>query len=178
MRPFLLLLLIALANPMDGLAAAPATATRTIACHSADCPALVVKAVAAARTEVRVAAVRLTQPDILKALTEARLRGIEVEIILDRSSNTQTPGMTVYNGAMYATNAGIPVWITDRRLADNIIIDGHIVLAGRAAFAAGKAGHPADATLNITDDAAAARHRLADWQSLRETSRRYVSTAR
>jgi phosphatidylserine/phosphatidylglycerophosphate/cardiolipin synthase-like enzyme len=103
-----------------------------------NCPAQIVAAIDAATTEIRVQAYAFTSPPILGALASAKRRGLDVQVVLDRS-NDHSASETRYSGATFMANAGVPVWIdTHAGIAHNklIIIDQHLVVGGSFNFSA------------------------------------------
>ena len=85
-----------------------------------------------ARESVRVQAYSFTNPLIVQALADARLRGVDVIVILDKSNRYQKS-----SAADIAGGLGVPVLIDDRHaIAHNkvMIIDGRIVITGSYNF--------------------------------------------
>lgn len=85
-----------------------------------------------ARESVRVQAYSFTNPLIVQALADARLRGVDVIVILDKSNRYQKS-----SAADVAGGLGVPVLIDDRHaIAHNkvMIIDGRIVITGSYNF--------------------------------------------
>jgi phosphatidylserine/phosphatidylglycerophosphate/cardiolipin synthase-like enzyme len=75
-----------------------------------------------------VQAYSFTSAPIAKALLEAHQRGVQVQVILDKSHRTDT-----YSGADFLANQGVPTKIdAAHAIAHNklIIIDGETVLTG------------------------------------------------
>ena len=69
---------------------------------------IIIKAIEEAKKSVRVQAYSFTNADIAKALVEAKKRGVEVRIVLDKSQETEK-----YSSATFFANAGVPVRIDD-----------------------------------------------------------------
>lgn len=93
---------------------------------------IIVDAIDHAQKQILVQAYGFTDKYILKALSEAKQRGVDVRIILDKSNETQK-----YSGATYMVNAGIPVAIDYRpAIAHNkvMIIDQNEVVTGSFNF--------------------------------------------
>jgi len=67
---------------------------------------VIVKEINAARNEVLVQAYSFTSAPIAKALLEAKKRGVNVVVILDKSQRTGR-----YSSGTFIVNTGIPVWI-------------------------------------------------------------------
>lgn len=71
--------------------------------------ALIVKAIGSARTSLRVAAFAFSSPTIVKALVEAKRRGVDVQAVVDRKHNTETDPKRIGRDALAAlAAAGIP----------------------------------------------------------------------
>ena len=89
---------------------------------------LVIKVILSAKTSIRVLAYSFTSAPIAKALTEAHKRGVDVQVVLDKSQKSAK-----YTSATFIANAGIPLRIDSRHaIAHNkvIIVDGHTVQQG------------------------------------------------
>ena len=92
----------------------------------------VTKEIKSAQKSVLVMAYSFTNPQILKALADAKARGVDVQIVLDKSNATAK-----YSGATYMTNAGVPTYI-DRNHAimhnKVMILDEKTVITGSFNF--------------------------------------------
>lgn len=96
------------------------------------CTDAVVAALGEARKTVLVQAYSFTSAPIAKALAEARKRGVDVQVILDKSQRTEK-----YSGATFLANEGVPVFIdAGHRIAHNkvMVIDGQTVITGSFNF--------------------------------------------
>jgi phosphatidylserine/phosphatidylglycerophosphate/cardiolipin synthase-like enzyme len=85
-----------------------------------------------AKSEIRVQAYSFTHAGIVGALTKAKRRGVDVEIILDKSNRTSH-----YSAADFVSRAGIPTYIdAQHAIAHNkiMIIDRKIVVTGSFNF--------------------------------------------
>jgi phosphatidylserine/phosphatidylglycerophosphate/cardiolipin synthase-like enzyme len=92
------------------------------------CTALVVKVIDSAKTSIRVLAYSFTSAPIAKALVDAHKRGVDVQVVVDKSQKSAK-----YTSANFVANAGIPVRIDSKHaIAHNkvIIVDGHTVQQG------------------------------------------------
>ena len=92
------------------------------------CTDLVIKVIHSAKTSIRVLAYSFTSAPIAKALVEAHKRGVDVQVVLDRSQRSEK-----YTSATFIANAGIPIRIDSKHaIAHNkvIIVDGHTVQQG------------------------------------------------
>ena len=96
------------------------------------CTDAVVRELAAAQKHVLVQAYAFTSAPITKALLDAQKRGVEVQVLLDKSNVTAQ-----YSSATFLTNAAIPVAIDSQHaIAHNkvMIIDDTTVLTGSFNF--------------------------------------------
>jgi len=96
------------------------------------CTDAVVSALQAAKKTVLVQAYSFTSAPIAKALVDAKKRGVDVRVILDKSQRTER-----YTGATFLANEGVPVFIdADHRIAHNkvMVIDAQTVITGSFNF--------------------------------------------
>ena len=96
------------------------------------CTDAVISALGDAKKTVLVQAYSFTSAPIAEALVEAKKRGVDVQVILDKSQRTER-----YSGVTFLANGGIPVFIdADHRIAHNkvMIIDGQTVITGSFNF--------------------------------------------
>jgi len=96
------------------------------------CTEAVVDALNSAKTTILVQAYSFTSAPIARALVDARKRGVEVLVILDKSQRRER-----YSSADFVAHEGIPTWIDEKpAIAHNkvVIIDGHIVVTGSFNF--------------------------------------------
>lgn len=92
------------------------------------CDMRIMDSIQTAQHAIYVQAYQLTSKPIQDALVNARLRGVKVDVILDKS---QEHGK--YPAAMFFHNMQIPVWIDYKpAIAHNkvMIIDGDLVITG------------------------------------------------
>ncbi len=115
--------------------AGPASVCFTSGNHSApggDCAALVVNEIGQARRTLLVQAYNFSEPRIIDAIIGAFRRGVNVTVILDKTSARQRG-----EGADAVASAGIPVFIdTKPKIAHNkvMVIDGATVITGSFNF--------------------------------------------
>jgi phosphatidylserine/phosphatidylglycerophosphate/cardiolipin synthase-like enzyme len=112
----------------------PSTAGGTTACYTpgGNCPDLVVNAVGGAKTSILVQAYSFTSAPIAKALLDAHKRGVQVQVILDKSQRTEK-----YSSADFLANQGAPTLIdASHAISHNkvMVIDGETVLTGSFNF--------------------------------------------
>src|SRR5208282_6568292 len=92
--------------------AGPATVCFTSGNHSApggDCAALVVNEIGQARRTLLVQAYNFSEPSIIDAIIDASRRGVDVTVILDKTSPRQRG-----EGADDVAAAGIPVFVDNK----------------------------------------------------------------
>lgn len=100
----------------------------------ADCAALIAAEIGRARRQVLVQAYNFTEPRIAQALMAARQRGLDVEVLLDKSAPGERGGQ-----AAALARAGIAEWIDARpRIAHSkvVVIDGATTITGSFNFTA------------------------------------------
>jgi phosphatidylserine/phosphatidylglycerophosphate/cardiolipin synthase-like enzyme len=134
--------------------------------------ALIVSAIGSAHQAIRVQAYGFSNPAILAALAEAKRRGVDVKVILDKS-DVRGRG----KGAAYVTAAGIPVWIDYRpAIAHNkvIIIDGEDLITGSFNFTEAAQEKNAENVLYLQGVPALAKLYLDDWDWRQGVSRAYA----
>jgi len=96
------------------------------------CTAAVVSALHDANKSVLVQAYSFTSAPIAQALVDAKKRGVDVQVILDKSQRTEK-----YTGATFLANEGVPVFIdAGHKIAHNkvMVIDGQTVITGSFNF--------------------------------------------
>ena len=80
--------------------------------------AAIVKELNKAKSEILIQAYSFTSTPIAKALLEARKRGINIEVVLDKSQRSEK-----YSSADFVAHAGIPVYIDSKhKIAHNKIM--------------------------------------------------------
>lgn len=139
------------------------------------CTEQIVDSIADASKEIRVQAYSFTSTPIAKALADAHRRGVDVEVILDKSQASAR-----YTGATYLKNAGIPVLIDDRvAIAHNkvIIIDNKTVITGSFNFTKAAQERNAENLLVIHNEDLASEY-LANWTSRAAVSKPYQRVAK
>jgi phosphatidylserine/phosphatidylglycerophosphate/cardiolipin synthase-like enzyme len=96
------------------------------------CTQAVVKELKAARQSILVQAYSFTSAPIAAALVEAARRGVQIEVVLDKSNKTGK-----YSSADFVAHAGIPTWLDEKHaIAHNkvMIIDEATVVTGSFNF--------------------------------------------
>ena len=125
------------------------------------CTQAVVDALNAAKKTILVQAYSFTSVPIAKALVDAKHRGVDVRVILDKSQRTER-----YSGATYLVNEGIPTFIdASHKIAHNkvMVIDGQTVITGSFNFTkAAESGNAENVLLILHAPELAARY-TANW---------------
>jgi len=135
------------------------------------CTDAVVSAIDQARKNVLVQAYSFTSAPIAQALVNAKRRGVDVQVILDKSQRSER-----YSGATYLANEGIPVSIdSDHRIAHNkvMIIDGQTVITGSFNFTKSAESGNAENVLLILHAPELASKYAENWKLHLAHSRKY-----
>jgi phosphatidylserine/phosphatidylglycerophosphate/cardiolipin synthase-like enzyme len=140
------------------------------------CTDLIVSEIESARHSILVQAYSFTSTPILSALKAAHVRGVDVKVIVDKSSARQSKSGSRYSAATYLTNARIRVWVDSKvAIAHNkvMVVDGSVVITGSFNFTAAAQNHNAKNLLVISDPALATEYQT-NWKSRQAVSQRYV----
>ena len=126
------------------------------------CTDAVVSAIDQAKKSVLVQAYSFTSAPIAQALVDAKKRGVDVRVILDKSQRTER-----YSGATFLANEGVPVSIdAAHKIAHNkvMVIDGQTVITGSFNFTkAAESGNAENVLLILHAPELAARY-TANWE--------------
>lgn len=120
------------------LRAQPAAADPVEVCFvpsETSCTAVVVREIAAAKISVKVQAYNFSSLAIEQALVDAHERGIDVQVILDRSNEHAK-----YSGLGLMEKAHVPTWIDAKEaIAHNkvVVCDHAVVITGSFNFSVG-----------------------------------------
>jgi phosphatidylserine/phosphatidylglycerophosphate/cardiolipin synthase-like enzyme len=142
-----------------------------------DCTGLIVTQIGEARSSIRVQAYSFTSVPILSALKRAHARGIDVRVIVDKTSAGKQRSGSSYTAASYLTNAGISVWVdTTVSIAHNkvIVIDGKIVITGSFNFTSAAQNRNAE-NLLVIHDADLAQLYAENWGKRQAASQAYLA---
>lgn len=132
----------------------------------------VVQEIRAARQEVLVQAYSFTSRPIVKALIDAKKRGVKIEAVLDKCNATAK-----YSAATFLFNAGIPVLIDDKHaIAHNkvMIIDHQTLITGSFNFTAAAESKNAENLLVIKGNQKLTDHYMRNYDEHRGHSMPYV----
>ncbi len=111
--------------------------------------ALVVKTIGEAQRSIRVAAYSFTSKPIAEALLNAKRRGIDVDVVVDKSQATAR-----YTAATYLANEGVQVRVDYRYAIMHdkfIVVDGETVEEGSFNYTAAAESKNAENVLVIHD---------------------------
>lgn len=125
--------------------------------------ALVVKTIAEAKQSIRVAAYSFTSKPIAEALLDAHKRGIDVEVVVDKSNATAR-----YTAAMFLANQGVPVRVDYQYAIMHdkfVVVDGTTVEEGSFNFTAAAENRNAENVLVLHDANVEAKYRK-EWERL------------
>lgn len=137
---------------------------------SGGCTEAVAKEIDAAKGGILVQAYSFTSAPIAKALVDAHKRGINVQVILDKSQRTAK-----YSSADFVQHAGIPAFIDAKHaIAHNkiMVIDGATVITGSFNFTKSAEENNAENLLVIRDKTIADRY-TANWNDHLKHSEKY-----
>lgn len=135
------------------------------------CTERIIQEIGKAQFRVRVQAYSFTSAPIAKAILEAKKRGVDCEVILDKSQETQN-----YSELDFFHNQGIPTYIDDRHaIAHNkvILLDDSTVITGSFNFSKAAEESNAENLLILTGDTELAAKYAANYATHLEHSRKY-----
>jgi phosphatidylserine/phosphatidylglycerophosphate/cardiolipin synthase-like enzyme len=119
----------------------------------------------------RLCALSLPTVPIAKALLDAHKRGVQVQVILDKSQRREK-----YSSADFLGNQGVPTMIdANHAIAHNeiMVIDGETIITGSLNFTKAAQEKNAENLLVIRDPALAAQY-TQNWEAHRPHSQPYV----
>ena len=136
-----------------------------------NCTDAIVQALGDAKRTILAQAYSFTSAPIAKALLDAHKRGVQVQVILDKSQRSEK-----YSSADFLANQGVPMMIdANHAIAHNkvIVIDGETVVTGSFNFTKAAQEKNAENLLIIRDPALAAQY-TQNWDAHRQHSQPYV----
>ncbi len=175
-RPEILALFIALCAAIAAPSALAAEIVAVCFTPGGDCTDVVVDQIASARQQVLVQAYSFTSPEIVTALAAAKRRGVDVQVILDKSNICKDGATCEKKGAIAAETleiAGVPVLIDHiHGIAHNkvMIVDGMRVITGSFNFTRAAQERNAENLLVIEDQDLAGRY-VRNWTERAKHSR-------
>jgi len=126
---------------------------------------LVLETIAGAKERIQMLGYAFQAPDIMQALVDAKRRGVQVQVVVDKKRNQNKPSRKAMD---FVTSQGVELRTNDHfhiHHDKTIIVDGHTVETGSFNFA------PSAETLNsenvvvIRNAPEIVRQYLAHWQS-------------
>jgi phosphatidylserine/phosphatidylglycerophosphate/cardiolipin synthase-like enzyme len=121
-----------------------------------NCTQTIVQTLDLAKRSIQAQAYSFTSAPIAKALLDAHKRGVQVQVILDKSQRSDK-----YSSADFLANQGVPVVIdANHAIAHNkvIVIDGELVITGSFNFTKAAQEKNAENLLILRDLALAAQY--------------------
>ncbi|AKM33443.1 endonuclease (plasmid) [Pandoraea faecigallinarum] len=138
--------------------------------------ALVLKVIAAANTSIRLAGYSFTSPTVVRALLDAKQRGVDVAVVVDDKGTRSTTSRQALN---LLVNAGIPTRTVSVYAIHHdkyIVIDGLHVETGSFNYTASAATRNSENVLVLWNYPTLAAQYLAHWQSRWEQGQPYQSS--
>lgn len=135
--------------------------------------ALILKVIGSAQKSIHVAAYSFTSKPIATALLNAHKRGIDVQVVVDKSQRTEK-----YTSATFLANMGIPIRVDSMHsIMHNkyLIIDSRHVQTGSYNYSASATYRNAENVLLIWDNPTLAKTYLADWATHWQHAEPYVA---
>nr|WP_231973638.1 phospholipase D family protein [Variovorax sp. HW608] len=164
--------------PLDAPVAAPSI--EVAFSPDAGAEALVLKAIAMARSSIRLAAYSFTSPPVVSALLAARRRGVDVAVVVDYKNNLVEARSNAAREALnLLANAGIPARTVSAYPIHHdkfIVVDGLHVETGSFNYTAAAAKRNSENVLVVWNDPALAGKYIAHWQSRWSQGQPYRST--
>lgn len=127
--------------------------------------ALVLETIAGAKHSIKILAYAFQAPDIMQALVDARNRGVDVRVVVDKRRNQNKASKTAMD---FVTANGVALRTNDHfhlHHDKTIIVDGSTVETGSFNFAPSAETANSENVVVIRDMPEVARQYLAHWQS-------------
>nr|WP_244109163.1 phospholipase D family protein [Burkholderia anthina] len=127
--------------------------------------ALVLKAIGAARSSIRVAAYSFTSPPVTRALLAAKRRGVNVAVVVDDKGNRAKSSKQALN---LLVNAGIPTRTIAAYAIHHdkyLVIDAEHVETGSFNYSASAASRNSENVIVVWNNPQLASRYLTHWQS-------------
>ncbi len=155
-------------SALTGCANAPKTARPASRIEVAFSPeagaqALVLRVIDSARVSVRLAGYSFTSPSIVRALMEAKRRGVDVRVLIDDKGNRGKANLAAMN---LVINAGIPMRVISTYAIHHdkyIVVDGRSTETGSFNYSQAAAKSNSENVLVVWDDPKLAASYLAHW---------------
>jgi len=127
--------------------------------------ALVLKLIGSATHSIRMQAYSFQAPDIMQALVDAKKRGVDVRVVVDKKRNERKASKKAMD---FVTGNGVELRTTDHFHIHHdkvIIVDGHTVETGSFNFAPSGETANSENVVVIRGMPDVARQYIAHWQS-------------
>jgi phosphatidylserine/phosphatidylglycerophosphate/cardiolipin synthase-like enzyme len=142
--------------------------------------ALVLKIIYSAKQSIRLAGYSFTSPAIVRALLEAKRRGVDVAVVVDHKNNISLDPSGKAKAALnLLVNAGIPTRTIARYAIHHdkfIVADGTHVETGSFNYSAAAAKSNSENVIVVWSNPQLAKNYLSHWQGRYEQGRDYVSS--
>jgi len=125
---------------------------------------IVLSGINGARESILVAAYPFTSKPIATALLDAHKRGVRVQIVADKKSNSGK-----YSAVTFLANQGVPVRLNDRYAIHHhkfMVIDGTTLETGSFNYSAGAVNKNAENVIVLRNAAPVAQAYAREWQRL------------
>lgn len=126
---------------------------------------MIVRTINSARNNIRMAAFSFTNPNIIRSLVDAKRRGVDVKIVVDKKANTERSCNSAMN---VIVNAGIPLrTISTYKIHHDkyIVVDGEHVQTGSFNYTKAAANSNSENVVVIWNDVPIASKFLRHWES-------------
>jgi phosphatidylserine/phosphatidylglycerophosphate/cardiolipin synthase-like enzyme len=133
---------------------------------------LIIDVIASAKQSIHMATYSFTEPGIGKALLDAKKRGVQVAVVIDKDHNGRKPDRP--SVANYLSENGVAVFITDYfKIQHNkyLVIDGQTVQTGSFNYSRSAELDNAENVLVLRRCPQVAAAYLNDWNKLRQVSK-------
>jgi phosphatidylserine/phosphatidylglycerophosphate/cardiolipin synthase-like enzyme len=148
---------------------APSSATYEVAFSPArQSEDAILRFIMEAKRSVHVAAYSFTSKEIAQALLDAKARGVDVRVVLDRSQETAK-----YSAAMFLANHAVPVRVDGKYQLQHqkiVIVDGANIETGSYNFTASARDRNSENVIIIRNAPALAARYEANWVKMWEES--------
>lgn len=142
--------------------------------------ALVLKVIRSAKKSIRLAGYTFTSPAVVRALTDAKQRGVDVAVVVDYKNNlVENRSNTSRQALNLLVNAGIPtrtVSLYPIHHDKYIVVDGLHVETGSFNYTTAAARRNSENVLVVWNNAAVAGQYIAHWQRRWEQGQQYQSS--
>jgi phosphatidylserine/phosphatidylglycerophosphate/cardiolipin synthase-like enzyme len=138
--------------------------------------ALVLRVIGAARASIRLAGYSFTSPKVVRALLDAKQRGVDIAVVVDNDGNRSKSSKQALN---LLANAKVPTRTIDRYAIHHdkyIIVDGRHVETGSFNYSAAAAARNSENVLVVWNNPALAAQYQQHWQNRFDQGAAYRSS--